>query len=1001
MLLAVLVAVVAGAYLNLIGVPGFLKQRLVDRLRAHGLELNFSRLRLRYYRGLVAENVHCGGVETNGAAVQPSFSAGEVELKLDHAALRHFNFLIDSLIVHEGKLTWSVQVSNEPPRRIVLNGIETRIRFRTNNDEWDLDRFTAGFAGTRLQLFGSVTNAPAIRDWKMFRPGQAARPEEGRRLARAIDTLDQIKFADSPEIKMFLRGDGRDPRTFNGRLTITTAGAETPWGRMTNGFFVLMFPPLSDTNEQPHGEMTLHAEGVRTLWGTARQFTLHSSAAAGSNLMPVKLELQANRVSTRWAAASDAHLTVDWSQSLTNPIPVAGRAELRVDSIRTQWGEAGSLRADARLRPSDSNAVAQPDASWSWWADLAPYALDWDCHVNNLSAEDKDTQFFVQELVCGGGWCAPELTITNFHTELYRGQLTAAAALSVATRRLSFEGNSDFDAEKISPLLTPHARQWLHQYSWEQPPKLRGSGEVILPAWTNREPDWREEVLPTLKIAADVEAGSAAYRTVPVTSARTHITFTNLNWYLPDLVATRPEGEVHLMHKADDRTHEYYFRIHSTIDVKALRPLLAPREQPVLDWLLITKPPTVDAEVWGRWHDDQSTGMKAQLAITNFSFRGESADTLRTSVLYSNHLLLFERPLVGRNGGYATADKVAVDFDARQLFLTNALSTIEPGTIIHPIGPMVTRDLEPYQFLQPPTVRANGIIPIQEGVPADVHFQVDGGPFRWQKFNVAHIAGNVNWVADHLTITDVKADFYGGHLTGEAAFDLSADVGTPFNFDVIATDTNLKMLMSDLFSPTNHLEGTFNCHLNITNANTDDWKSWFGQGQLDLHNGLIWEIPIFGVLSKPLDNIAPGLGKSRASEGSGTFIITNSIIRSEDLDIRSPVLRLLYRGTVDFDARTQAIVEGQLGRNIPLLGPIVSLAFMPFTKIFEYKITGSLGDPKLEPVWVPVKIFYLPGYLMHGLKGMFSGSGTNAPPAAAPSPKPETGADMPAGQGNK
>ena len=33
--------------------------------------------------------------------------------------------------------------------------------------------------------------------------------------------------------------------------------------------------------------------------------------------------------------------------------------------------------------------------------------------------------------------------------------------------------------------------------------------------------------------------------------------------------------------------------------------------------------------------------------------------------------------------------------------------------------------------------------------------------------------------------------------------------------------------------------------------------------------------------------MVPGLGSSRASAGTCTFIITNGIIRSDDLDIRS------------------------------------------------------------------------------------------------------------------
>ena len=54
-----------------------------------------------------------------------------------------------------------------------------------------------------------------------------------------------------------------------------------------------------------------------------------------------------------------------------------------------------------------------------------------------------------------------------------------------------------------------------------------------------------------------------------------------------------------------------------------------------------------------------------------------------------------------------------------------------------------------------------------------------------------------------------------------------------------------------------------------------------------LRDGLIWDIPIFGIFSDVLNGMVPGLGSSRASAGTCTFIITNGIIRSDDLDIRS------------------------------------------------------------------------------------------------------------------
>src|SRR5450432_102191 len=79
--LTLLAAVCAVAWFNRVGLPDFLKTRLVATLHEHGIELEFSRMRLRFGRGIVAENVRIGGAQT--AAANPSLTLAEAQLQLD------------------------------------------------------------------------------------------------------------------------------------------------------------------------------------------------------------------------------------------------------------------------------------------------------------------------------------------------------------------------------------------------------------------------------------------------------------------------------------------------------------------------------------------------------------------------------------------------------------------------------------------------------------------------------------------------------------------------------------------------------------------------------------------------------------------------------------------------------------------------------------------------------------------------------------------------------
>ena len=155
-------------------------------------------------------------------------------------------------------------------------------------------------------------------------------------------------------------------------------------------------------------------------------------------------------------------------------------------------------------------------------------------------------------------------------------------------------------------------------------------------------------------------------------------------------------------------------------------------------------------------------------------------------------------------------------------------------------------------------------------------------------------------------------------------------------------------------------------------------------GNVDLQDGLIWEIPTFGIFSPILSGIAPGLGSSRANAATGTFLIKDGVIRSDDLEIRSPAMRLEYRGTVDLEGHVNARVEAELLRDVWLLGPLVSTVFWPVTKLFEYKLAGSLSEPKTEPVYFIPKIVLMPFHPFRTLKDLLpEESGpihTNAPP---------------------
>src|SRR5438093_7904464 len=207
LLISVLLLLGSLVYLNRVGLRGFVTARLVSRLRARGVKLNFTRLRLRWYHGLVAENISLGRADD---PFGPHLSMAEADIRLDPAALRRLRLHVDSLQLHDGRLVLPLISSNGPPERFVVNGIMTELRLLPE-DRWELDHFQASCLGAKINLSGTLANASAVRDWQFARGTNQPPGLWQTQLRQAVTIAKQMRFGRPPEIMVTVNGDARIP----------------------------------------------------------------------------------------------------------------------------------------------------------------------------------------------------------------------------------------------------------------------------------------------------------------------------------------------------------------------------------------------------------------------------------------------------------------------------------------------------------------------------------------------------------------------------------------------------------------------------------------------------------------------------------------------------------------------------------------------------------------------------------------------------------------------
>lgn len=1040
---ALVAAVASLIYLNQVGLPDFVKNPLLAELRARGLDLEFSRLRLRWNRGIVAENINVGSSTT---PTGPQLFIDQAEVHLSHPALRRLRLEIDALVVHRGRITLPLpQAGNLAPQQLNLDDISSELRLLPD-DRWQLANLQAQCLGAQLRATGALTHASAVRTWKLARTGPPPVAQWLQTLRRALAQVEQLRFTTAPQIQLNVQVDARRLSSFKTDCVVTFDRATGP--DLFLDKVLLSAHCLGPTNEQDllRTEINLRAEQAWLKTSQADQFYLSARFANTiSNLVPEKADwhLRATRATTPWASSRairvaaqtsrwptngtlQTELTLEadavhnqWAQTrrlelkaqlahrlsqpavqssnvvTASPIdlwekfwsgpysPQQLKSNLRLDQVETRWGQVSELRTKLELARAPASVIAADRPGWAYWGKLEPLELDWGCQFDNLHT----ALFRLQALALTGQWRAPTLTLNRIWALLYDGQLEGGAQLNTVSRELRTQAAFDFDVHQVGLLLNTNGQRWIGQFDWQQPPLVRGKVGLRLPAWTNAHPDWRADVVPTLWVDGYAESGPSSFRGASASGASLHFTLSNSVWHIPDLVAIRPEGALELEYTENSRSHDYTWVVNSHIDPKALLPLLGPAPQRAMNFFTFDEPPEISGRVWGRWHAPEQLAFKGQVAITNFAFRGETCRSFNCGVRFTNNFLEATAIKVRRDQG-ETIDtpRITLDLTTKRLSFDHAQAHLDPLVITRAIGPKTTKAILPYHFDQPPSAEVNGWLELPGPEHTDLRFDLSGGPFQYWKLHSPSVTGTVLWQNDTVTITNLQAVFYQGSMTGWLAADLAPTNGTTIQFQSMVTNADLHLMLQDVYRGTNKLEGLLSGQLSLTHLDSWDWQSWQGQGRVALRQGLIWDIPLFGIVSPMLNAIVPGLGNSRASEGTASFTIKDSVIYTKDLQIRSPALRLYYDGAIDFQGRVNARVEASLLRNVPGFGLLFSLVLSPVTKIFEYKVTGTLTAPQSKPVYILPQLILAPFHPIRTLKGLF-GHEDNKPSSPPPAQK--------------
>ena len=1021
LLLLLFVVIILGLFLDRVGLPDWLERRVVDQFRANGWELQFSRLRLRWYHGIVAEDLQLRRTNTfNG----PHLFLRAAEFQLNWKALRHLDLEARGVMLAGGSFRWPLPGTNQPQRTLALDDVGGDLLFK-QNDEWELRFLEANLRGVHVRFRGDITNASLIRDWKLPEPRRPSQGAPGDFWHRVLTAAEKVRFEGTPELNMLFLGDAKDWKTFEVQTKFTARAGDSPWGGGTNISLSADFLPPPRSNDAPRLDVKLVAESAHNPWGLATNLNLTMVLEPSlTHLFPSNAlgVAEFRGVRTDWADAGRCFVELRSNPTATNAALSQSRLDITIEELSTPVGDAERARATVTTIHSTTNLLpAALDTSWTLREMRTRWATSTWAHVNarldlparseirlgqtNLPASEvlsnipliasmkfsnvTASAFLIDRGGLNVRWRFP---LVELAADMQSGGTAADAqiALQTATREGHFRAQTTLEPLIFAPLLDTNARPWLSAVEFKAAPQLNVEGAFALPASTSRSNDWARELLSSVNLAGQFHSGSGACRGVTFTSISAPFTYSNHLWTTPGLRITRPEGALEIAGATDEQTGEFRGTVRSAFDPLSLRAAF-PRKpaQQVFDFFQLSEPLHVDGDFHGSWRDFARFNAGANVALTNAMFRGQTVKACFARVTYTNQFLSILEPVVIREGEQGIAAGIGIDLTRPRLFLTNAVGRLSAQAVAKCIGADVEKALTPFAFEVPPDARAEGSVPLGASDKSeDMRFEIDGGPFHWRRFHLEKAKATLLWRGDTLTITNFQGRWHGAGVKGAARFQFTPKgQGDLFSFHVRVDGGDLRPVLRDLEPGKNtKVEGRVSGDLFVTHADTEDWKSWQGYGHANLTNGLLWDFPVMGVFSPVLNTMMPGLGNSRARRATTTFVVSNSVIYSRDLEIRATAMRMNYTGSVDFDQNVDGLMEAELLRDLPAVGFLVSKMLWPVTKVFEYRITGTLANPKTQERYLIPRILLMPLHPIKTLKDLFE---LEQPPSARPPAKPE------------
>ncbi len=540
----------------------------------------------------------------------------------------------------------------------------------------------------------------------------------------------------------------------------------------------------------------------------------------------------------------------------------------------------------------------------------------------------KRKGYDMREFFVAAEWSDQTLTVSRCEWNDRLGGLTATANWSRRSNEAKFEARSSLDLKTL--LDAADMGELLADITFNVPPVIDISGSANFAASR-----------PQLKLIGHVAIDNLAYKNLPLSDCRAEFSWDGERAWLRDIHVRHQTGE--LRAEVFEAPDEFRLNIDGPVEPGALRPFVSPEIQEFLDEWEFSQPPVIQLAIQGKDRHPENWRGDGNVSLDRTRFRGQWMKSATSKVHFANGAVAYENFRITRDEGVGTGTFV-YDFANHEVRVSNIKANVRPVEAAYWIDPDLPKTITPYKFHQPPTITAHGVYQFRGGKGTKLEINVDGPTgmdyvFLGKTLPFHKIDARLLFTTDRLQIADLRGGLFGGNVRGSADISLAQN-DQRYHAKLAVDGVNFPRL-TDLYYNYKTAHGQLNGTYDFDGVG-DKSRLMQGSGKMNVANGDVFAIPVFGPLSGILGAIIPGVGYSIARNASANFTVKDGIIHTEDLEVAGQLFSMVGHGDIHF-------LDDKLDFDVRIdpKGPGVLLT--PVYKLFEYKGEGSLKNPDWHP----------------------------------------------------